>query len=98
MAASNEWWEYHLTPSGWTDGTEKTDFAYTEVTPPLDRVLTIKHTQYIASSHSRMDESIGVLFGSLDEPTVKRLQAEYGEWPINSISESLKSKFAYILR
>lgn len=43
MAASNEWDEWHLTPSGWVKGTEKTDFALNEVPPPKDRVATFKY-------------------------------------------------------
>jgi hypothetical protein len=45
MTASREWTEYHLTPAGWMRGSEKTDFDQNEVTPPADRVLTMRYVE-----------------------------------------------------
>jgi hypothetical protein len=51
MAASKEWFEYHLTPRGWEIGSHKVDVA-NEVTKalPTDRVLTVLHREYRSSS------------------------------------------------
>lgn len=42
MAKSREYREWHLTPSGWVMGTDKTDTTTDEVEPPSDRVLTVQ--------------------------------------------------------
>ena len=56
MSASNEWSEYHLTPNGWVEGSEKLDFSRTERPAPADRVLTVRQHDYLSSSFSKLDQ------------------------------------------
>jgi hypothetical protein len=78
MSASNEWWEWHLTPAGWVRGSEKLDHADTDVAPPLDRVLTVLHEEYLSSSFSKLDVSDSETFRSTDPASVSKLLNQYG--------------------
>ncbi len=80
MSASNEWWDFHLTPQGWVDGSYKEDFGGTkEVDPPPDRVLTMRYKEYQSSPFSRCTTSWEERWRSADEPTVQSLLAQYGK-------------------
>ena len=81
MAASNEWFDYHLTPRGWELGTNKTDFAYEEKAPPSDRVLTIRLTEYLSSHFSTMDRGREELWRSPDEAGMAALIKTFGSSP-----------------
>ncbi|SOZ05309.1 conserved hypothetical protein [Cupriavidus taiwanensis] len=79
MSASYEWTEYHLTTSGWVTGTEKTDFDRSDVTPPSDRVLSVRyieeHTGY--GGGSRHQET----WRSQDTDQINALLAIHGDPP-----------------
>lgn len=52
MSISSEWTEYHLTPSGWVEGSRCVDFGgATTLVPPRDRVLTCRYSEKIRSPY-----------------------------------------------
>jgi len=56
MSASNEWFEYHLTSSGWVCGSQRLDFAgIKEKETPEGRVLTVRFYEYLSSVYSKPD-------------------------------------------
>jgi hypothetical protein len=82
MSLSNEWHEYHLTPRGWEEGSEKLDFAGEKprLIPP-DRVLTLRFSDYQSCSFAKPDLSCKVVWRSKDEDAIRRLQQEHGIRP-----------------
>jgi hypothetical protein len=81
MAASNEWFEYHLTPRGWEMGSNKTDFAWEQKEPPPDRVLTIRVSESMSSSFSKLDRGHEELWRSPDGESVAALVKQFGASP-----------------
>lgn len=81
MSASNEWFEYHLTPRGWESGSSKTDFEREEIAPPADRVLTIRLSEYMSSSFSPLQRSSEEVWRSSDAERVTELVRTFGASP-----------------
>lgn len=81
MAASNEWFEYHLTPRGWEMGSNRTDSSREEKRPPADRVLTIRISEHMSSSFSRIVRDAEELWASGDADAIADLQARFGAMP-----------------
>lgn len=82
MAASNEWWDYHLTPRGWKGGSEKIDFGgVTERPVPSDRVKTVRYHEYMSSGYSNLESWVSVTYRSDDEERRKSLEEKFGEVP-----------------
>jgi hypothetical protein len=81
MSASNEWTEWHITPRGWEEGTCKTDTALNEVTPPEDRVLTMKYCEFLSSRFSKADIGAEELWRGSDSSTTQSLLAQFGPCP-----------------
>ncbi len=81
MSASNEWTEWHLTPRGWEEGTCKTDFALTTVTPPEDRLLTMKYQEYLSSRYSKTDTRLIEIWRGQDGRQIELLLAQFGPCP-----------------
>ena len=82
MSASNEWFEYHLTPAGWVAGSEKIDFAGLKPKPaPIDRVLTVRYHEFMSSSFSKMKKWREEVWRSDDEAKVRELVATHGKAP-----------------
>jgi hypothetical protein len=79
MTASREWTEYHLTPAGWMRGSEKTDFDQNEVTPPADRVLTMRYVEEHAGYSGSQDHE--EVWRSEDAAEVKTLLDQHGPAP-----------------
>ncbi len=82
MAASNEWTEYHLTPSGWVTGTEKTDFRRDDVDPPQDRVLTIRYVETL-NGYGGGSKGHHEVWRSAEDTSVNTLLAKYGQAPMS---------------
>ena len=81
MSATNEWTEWHLTPSGWVRGTEREDFVgLTERPTPDDRVLTMKYTSYSSSIYQPVESTWTELWRSPDEDEVNLLLEQFGRW------------------
>lgn len=86
MAASREWWQWHLTPEGWVQGSERLDFGEPKIVPPPDdRVLTVEYREEMSSVYSKMEQSIRELWRSEDDAAVQKLVAEFGEHPPHTI-------------
>jgi hypothetical protein len=81
MAASNEWFEYHLTPRGWEMGSNKTDFAREEKDPPPDRVLTVRVSEFMSSSFSTLERGQQELWRSPNSERVAALVKQFGASP-----------------
>ena len=79
MTASYEWTEYHLSSRGWESGTEKTDFDRREISPPVDRVLSVRYVQ--EHSGYGMNERFEEVFRAQDERLVEALQRKFGQPP-----------------
>jgi hypothetical protein len=75
MSASNEWSEYHLTPGGWVEGSEKLDFNRSERPAPVDRVLTVRQHDYLSSSFSKLDQWSSIEWHHQDHTLVASLTA-----------------------
>jgi hypothetical protein len=81
VAASNEWWETHLTPRGWEEGSSKVDFGgETDVPVPPDRVKTVRHSEYMSSIYSTMDKKTEVIWTGLS-PLRVELERKFGAMP-----------------
>jgi hypothetical protein len=82
MSASNEWFDYHLTPRGWELGSSKTDFGRPVTKdPPSDRVISIHVTERLSSSFSKVDQTTTVTFQTDDTEALNDLIARFGESP-----------------
>ncbi len=56
MALSNEWTEYHLTKSGWIEGSCKLDIVGKKEVPKPDKTLiTRKYMEYASSRFSGLE-------------------------------------------
>ena len=56
MSASNEWFDDHLTPNGWIEGSRKADLGEVYSKPePENRVLTLRFNEYMSNPFSRKD-------------------------------------------
>lgn len=91
MSASNEWDEWHLTPKGWVEGTEKMDHATKEVSPPANRVATFRFTAYLASAYSRMSYTWDETWRAAEAP-VDALLKQFGKYPSKYIEDRLVGK------
>lgn len=82
MSLSNEWFDYHLTPRGWEEGSCKIDFGgITEKDPPQDRVLTVHISEKQSSIYSEMQRSSKVTFRTEDTQALNDLIEKFGEEP-----------------
>jgi hypothetical protein len=82
MSASNEWFEYHLTPNGWVDGSEKIDFAGTKSREvPEDRVLTVEFRDYLSSTFSKPELTVSVTWRHENSQLVTSLLDKHGKEP-----------------
>ena len=62
MSASNEWAEWHLTPTGWVIGSQNSDSQETQVvSPPVNRVLTCNYKEYMSSGVSKLETKVSIL-------------------------------------
>lgn len=81
MAASREWTQWHLTPSGWIAGTSKLDFVGEEQRPtPNDRVKTCLYREEMSSPFSKLNSSVETVWVG-DASTAEKLEAEFGPCP-----------------
>jgi hypothetical protein len=80
MSASHEWAEYHLTPSGWVDGTDKHDFGYTQkVETPDNTVLSYICGSRMGSTFSKIEHYKRVVWRGDDEELIAALLKKYGD-------------------
>lgn len=81
MAASNEWWDTHLTPRGWEEGSSKIDFAgKTDVPVPPDRVKTVRTSEYMSSAYSKLERKVEVTWASSSSDRLQ-LEKKFGAMP-----------------
>ena len=82
MAASNEWTDWHLTPRGWEQGDSKLDFGAQTGRPiPADRVLTVRYSESMGSTYSKMTRGTEETWRAPDAERVEALLAEHGPCP-----------------
>jgi hypothetical protein len=62
-------------------GTEKTDFQYDDVEPPVDRVLTMRWHDHISSAYSKAQRYHSEMWRTGDEALIAKLLAEFGDAP-----------------
>ena len=80
MSLSIEYYEYHLTPNGWIDGTFQADIlgGSIEVEIPIDRVLTIKCYDELISAFSESVYYEEETWKCEDEKLINKLKKIYG--------------------
>lgn len=84
MSASNEWFEFHLTPGGWVGGSEKLDFVGTkDKEVPQDRVLTLTFYEKLSSPFSRTELYYTEDWRHSDSNLVNTLVEKHGAKPPN---------------
>jgi len=76
-----EWTEWHLTPSGWEQGDEKTDFNKTSRPIPAGRVQTVTYHEEVSSGFSPLEKFKTVDWTSADTELLKALIHRFGEAP-----------------
>lgn len=82
MSASNEWFEYHLTPNGWVEGAEKVDGGGLKSKPsPPERVLTLCFHERLSSPFSKMEYWYTEGWRHEDSNLVQELINKYGSKP-----------------
>lgn len=83
MSISKERQDYHLTPSGWKDGSFKGDAigGSIEVLTPPDRVLTIACYDELPHSNSKSYFHDQIVWQSEDKQLVEQLKGKWGERP-----------------
>jgi hypothetical protein len=80
MAASDEWQEQHLTPSGWILGSGKYDFEGKEERPtPPDTVLTVRRHVYVGAIGARANVDESRFERSNDKELIRALLEKYGQ-------------------
>lgn len=80
MSASNEYTEWHLTPSGWKEGTTRVDFkGTTKVVPPPDRVLSVLCRAHMSSMHSPINYTVEEMWNCGDRARINELLKKFGE-------------------
>ncbi len=85
MSLSHEWWEYHLTPKGWIEGSKQLDFGGEQKKDiPKDRVLSVRFHERLASAFSKSDDWYEEFFRSPNnKELVQSLITKFGALPIN---------------
>jgi hypothetical protein len=81
MSLSNEWTEWHLTPTGWVRGTEKEDFRTVDREPPPDRVKTVVWHDRLSSRWSKPERWHDETWSSSDKAAISDLVAKFGPPP-----------------
>lgn len=61
MSASKEWTEWHLTPTGWVQGTTKTDSSIRVEAPPAAVLASYRYIEEASYTISRVFGRIEVL-------------------------------------
>jgi hypothetical protein len=90
MSASNEWDEWHLTPEGWIQGSEKVDFAgVTERPTPEARIATFRHCSYMGSIHSKVQITWDEQWRR-EGVDLEPLYAKFGKYPKSVDATKLK--------
>jgi hypothetical protein len=84
MAECNEYFDYHLTPTGWVNGSSRINMEKI-VEVPKDRLLSIRYTSYMRSSWSGSQDAVQLLYGDYNDPMVQKLRDKYGFWPNNDV-------------
>lgn len=89
MSLSSESFEYHLTPRGWVEGSEKLDFGVeTPRETPQDRVLTLIRFEKIACFSCEMEVTEKELWRSDDQGLVRVLTRKFGPAPSGFLWEN----------
>jgi hypothetical protein len=78
MNREPQWWEYHLTPQGWTEGSRKAGGANVIVDPPVDRVVTM---EWRANPESANGGEWAETWKSIDEERLSDLRKQFGDKP-----------------
>jgi hypothetical protein len=80
MTLSDEWTEWHLTPSGWVSGTRDSAGLHPKQ-PPMDRVLTMLWRQNVASRGAEHDNESTELWRTTNNASVQKLLQKFGNPP-----------------
>ena len=89
MSSSEEWTDWHLTPSGWQMGSQKLDNGtVNESPPPPDRVQTVREYQSVSRWHSQT--SSGITWETQDKEALERLCKKHGTFEEDQKARSLR--------
>ena len=84
MSASNEWFEYHLTPDGWVKGSEEVDIGgVTEREVPPNVIISLTFHERMSSIYSTPERWYDTEKGNCEIPEEKlhELYKKYGRVP-----------------
>lgn len=80
MALSNEYMEWHLTPNGWVEGTDKHDFGIKLVEPPANCLLTVQCGTKMTSAFSPLTPYKREIWRAVDQDQlIAALLEKYGD-------------------
>jgi hypothetical protein len=79
----NEWTEWHLTPKGWEQGTQKYEYntQLKEVEAPEDRLLTCRYHQNITINSVWVQRHTTEIWKHSDQKLVKDMLEKFGDCP-----------------
>jgi hypothetical protein len=93
MSANDEWQEWHLTTTGWVEGTESIDQRIRRIIEkPNNCVATFKYSEYISSSFSPIAYNWLKTWGE-DMKEIEGLIVKYGKFPNDFIRSNIEKKY-----
>lgn len=77
----NEWTEWHLTPRGWEQGSQKREYGdqIKEVEAPQDRVLTCRYHENVTINSVWMQKHTIKIWKDSDQQLVDKLIEQFGD-------------------
>ena len=79
----SEWTEWHLTPTGWRQGTQKRESSeqLIEVEAPTDRVLTVRYHENISINSTWLQKHVIEIWRDSESKTIDQLLEKFGDCP-----------------
>lgn len=82
MSVSNEWFEWHLTPNGWIEGSKKIDGSGVyQKEIPNESVLTLCFHERLSSPFSRAEQYYTIAWQHSDKALIEKLVQLHGDKP-----------------
>lgn len=83
MSLSDEWCEWHLTPSGWEKGTLKLDHTPSPnpIPRPASAVATWRYEEHQSSSFSQMTRETWKIWHNGNAVQIGQLMKQWGDCP-----------------
>ncbi len=79
MSFTSEYFDYHLTPTGWVNGSTKEEYDSQTVDIPTNRLITVQEHVYQGSFYSQESVNVTEIWRSTDAEAVAAAVAIYGD-------------------